>query len=53
VISAAFGGTFTYDTLTIFTPVEEGGELNILHSKDFADPEKRMAFLAGMANAAA
>jgi hypothetical protein len=53
VISAAFGGTFAYDTITILTLVEEDGELKVLQCKDFSDPEKRMAFYAGMANAAA
>ena len=52
MISAGFGGTFPYDAIIILTLVEEDGELKVLHCKDFADPEKRMAFLSGVTNAA-
>jgi hypothetical protein len=37
----------------IFTLVEEGGELKVLSCKDFADPQKRSAFISGAAKAAA
>ena len=47
------GATFTYDTVAIVTLVQEDGELKILHCKDFGDPQKRSAFLVGIANAAA
>lgn len=53
VLSTVFGGTFVYDALTILTLAEEDGELKVFHSKDFADPEKRLAVLTGAANAAA
>ena len=52
-ISAVFGGTFSYDTITILTIGEEDGKLKVLHCKDFSDPEKRTAFYIGIANAAA
>lgn len=39
------GGTaVNYDTLLIFSFVEEDGELKVLGIKDFSDPEKRNAF---------
>lgn len=53
MISAGFGGTFAYDTITILTIVEEDGELKVFRCKDFSDPEKRTAFYIGMANIAA
>lgn len=53
MISAVFGGTFTYDVITILTLVEEDRDLKVLHCKDFSDPEPRIAFLAGIKKAAA
>ena len=53
VLSTVFGGTFVYDALTILTLAEEDGELKVFHSKDFADPEKRLAVFTGAVNAAA
>ena len=35
------GTTLDYDTLAIFTLVEEDGELKVLGVKDFANPEQR------------
>ena len=35
------GDTLDYDSLSIFTLVEEGGELKVDGFKDFSDPEKR------------
>jgi hypothetical protein len=37
----AGGASFEYDTVAVFTLVEEGGELKVAHVKDFCDPEKR------------
>ena len=45
--------TFNYDTVLIITLVKEDGELKVLHCKDFSDPQKRDAYLAGVAKAAA
>ena len=47
------GTTHEYDTVSIYTLVEEDGEIKVLESKDFADPQKRSAFYAGIAKAAA
>lgn len=46
------GETFNYDTVVIITLVEEDGELKVLHCKDFSDPQKRDAYLAGVTKAA-
>ena len=35
------GNKLEYDTLSVFSLVEEDGELNISELKDFCDPEKR------------
>jgi hypothetical protein len=35
------GVTLDYDSLVIFTIVEENGELKFAEIKDFSDPEKR------------
>jgi hypothetical protein len=35
------GEKFDYDSLGIFTLVEENGELKVADLKDFSDPEKR------------
>ena len=44
------GGTkFDYDTLAVFTLVEEGGELKVAHIKDFPDPEKRSKYYSWVA----
>lgn len=42
------GTTFDYDSLSIFTLVEEDGAFKILDFKDFADPEKRSNFQKAM-----
>jgi hypothetical protein len=44
IVTTAEGATFEYDTLCIHSFVEEDGELKLLRSKDFSDPEKRNAF---------
>lgn len=46
VWSTADGTAVDYDTLLIFSFVEEDGELKVLEIKDFTDPEKRDAFHA-------
>ena len=51
--STSFGATYNYDCLTIFTFVEEDGELKVLYCKDFADPQQRGAHITGSAKAAA
>lgn len=38
------GTTIDYDSLIIFTFVDEDGEVKVLEAKDFSDPEKRKAF---------
>ena len=47
------GAMLPYETILTITLVEEDGELKILHCKDFADPKKRDAFIAGAFKAAA
>jgi hypothetical protein len=42
-----------YDSLSILTLVEEGGEFKVLEFKDFADPEKRSSFHRVTSKAAA
>ena len=53
VASMIDGTTHEYDSVSIFTLVEEDGETKVLESKDFADPHKRSAFYAGISKAAA
>lgn len=53
VFHTIYGTTLPYDSLMIFTLIEEDGELKILSCKDFADPQKRNAFIAGTTKAAA
>jgi len=52
-LTTVSGVTLPYETVAIITLVEEDGELKVLHCKDFADPQKRSAFIAGAAKAAA
>jgi hypothetical protein len=52
-MNTVLGDTFNYDTVLIITLIEEDGELKVLHCKDFSDPQKREAYLAGVAKAAA
>ena len=40
-----FGATYNYDTVMIYTLVEEDGELKAIHCKDFASPEQRAALV--------
>jgi len=47
------GTTLPYEAVLIVTLVEEDGELKILHCKDFSDPKKRDAFIAGAAKVTA
>jgi hypothetical protein len=42
--STAGGTSVNYDTVLIFSFVDEDGELKVLDLKDFSDPEKRNAF---------
>lgn len=53
MLTTVFGVTLPYDTVAIITLVEEDGKLKVLHCKDFADPKKRDAFIAGAIKAAA
>jgi hypothetical protein len=53
LFSLVDGTTCEYDTLLIFSLVEEDGETKLIEIKDFCDPEKRSAFYAGVAKAAA
>jgi hypothetical protein len=47
------GTTREYDTLLIYSLIEEDGETKLFEIKDFCDPEKRSALYAGAAKAAA
>jgi len=47
------GITLPYEAVLIVTLAEEDGELKILHCKDFADPQKRSAFIGEAIKAAA
>jgi len=49
----ASGTTLPYDTVVVISLGEEDGELKVLSIKDFPDPQKRNAFAAGAAKAAA
>ena len=53
VFSTVFGATLNYDTVVIYTFVEEDGELKILNCKDFSDPRQRSALIAGTLKAMA
>lgn len=53
VCTTVDGTTHDYDSLSIFSLVEEDGEIKVLESKDFCDPQKRTTFFAGVAKAAA
>jgi hypothetical protein len=53
VFSFVNGTTCDYDTVVILSLVEEDGEIKVLELKDFCDPQKRSAFYAGAAKAAA
>lgn len=44
VWSTVDGTAVNYDTVLIFTFIEEDGELKVVDIKDFADSEKRNAF---------
>jgi hypothetical protein len=41
-----------YDSFSVFTLVEEGGELKVLEYKDFADSKKRSSFHKATSEAA-
>ena len=43
----------TWDTVFIATRIKEDGDLKVLRCKDFPDPQKRDAFVAGVAKAMA
>ena len=45
MVTSVSGVTLPYETVLTITLVEEDGELKILHCKDFADPQKRSAFI--------
>lgn len=51
MVSTVLGAKLPYDSVAIITLVKEDGERKILQSKDFADPQKRSAFIAETANA--
>lgn len=44
---------FDYDTVFVFTLIEEDGATKILNMKDFADPEKRSKIHGWVAGALA
>jgi hypothetical protein len=53
VFSPDDGTKCEYDTVCIFSFVEEDGEIKILELKDFCDPQKRSAFYVEAVKAAA
>jgi len=53
VFSTVFGATLNYDSVLVYTLVEEDGELKILHLKHFGDPKQRGALIAGTLKAMA
>ena len=53
MLNTTLGETFNYDTVLIITLIKEDGELKVLHCKDFSDPQKREAYLAGIFKAVA
>ena len=53
MVTTVSGATLSYEAVGILTLVEEDGELKIIHCKDFADPQKRSAFVTGAIKAAA
>jgi len=52
-LSTVFGTTLDYETVLIYTLVEEDGELKALLCKDFGDPQQRSVHVAGTLKAAA
>ena len=52
VFSTVLGATLAWDTVLIYTLVEEDGELKVIHCKDFGDPQQRSTFIGGTAKAA-
>ena len=53
MLTTVFGDALPYDSVVTITLAEEDGELKVLHCKDFANPQKRSAFIAGVLKAAA
>jgi len=53
VFSTVFGETLNYDSVVIYTLVEEDEELKILHLKHFGDPKQRGALIGGTLKAMA
>ena len=47
------GNELDYDSLSVFTVIEEGGEFKVAELKDFSDPEKRGKLHAWAAKALA
>ena len=46
VFTTVFGATLNYDTILIYTFVEEDGEFKVLHYKHFGDSQQRSALEA-------
>jgi len=53
VCSTINGTTLDYDSLSIFSLVDEDGGTRVIEFRDFSDPQKRSTFFAGIAKAAA
>ena len=53
VFTTVFGATPNYDTILIYTFVEEDGEFKVLHYKHFGDSQQRNALVAEALKAAA
>ena len=53
VFHAVDGAVFDYDSLSIFTVVEEDGQSKVAGLKDFSDPEKRSKILVWLSQALA
>ena len=53
MVTTVFGEVLPYHSVAIVTLAEEDGELKVLDCKDFTDPQKRSAAMAGILKAAA
>ena len=52
MFSPLSGAAVSYEAVAILTLAEEDGELKVLHCKSFADPQKRNALVAAVAEVA-
>jgi len=53
VVSTTTGATLNYDSVVIFTLVEEDGKFKVLNCKEIGDADKRSAIFTGILKAAA